>query len=185
MANGSTAANLKSLASLAAFLSGTQADPEQLKDVRSFFGYMRASNQGQSRLAWYETLFEMAPQAYLITDALGFIRDANATAVEKFGIDLESLVGLPLKFLLPDEEIVFTLFPEEETCPAAYVSKFQFEFQLAKKPHYYVRGSVTQAYDSQAKSMCFLWLLDLEFDTLEPLPFIRTSETASASMSQD
>ncbi|HZQ06737.1 MAG TPA: PAS domain-containing protein [Anaerolineae bacterium] len=171
----------KSLASLAGFLSGVQADPLQLEKVRSFFGYLRATSPSiQTRLAWYEILFELAPQAYLVTDHLGLIQNANATAMEMFGIDLDSMVGLPLGMLLPENEIVFNLFPEEEASPAARISTFELELALPNKPRFCLRGRVTQAYDSHSGKIFFLWLLDakrtaeqepaLQFEELRILP---------------
>jgi len=160
--------NGNSVASLAAFLSGIQADPIQLDQVRSFFGYLRAAPLSPNRLARYEKLFELAPQAYVVTDEKGMIQDANATAVEVFGIDLDALVGLELSALLPADKFVFRLFPEEETAPAARVSQVELELELEQKPRFYFQGSVAQTYDPQTNRLVFLWLFEHNRFTFEP-----------------
>lgn len=177
--------NGNSIASLATFLSGLQADPTQLNQVRSFFGYLRAGSRiSPSRLAWYETLFELAPQAYLVTDQNGIVRDANATAVEVFGIDRQSLIGLDLCMFLPNEQLTFRLFPEQETAPAARVSKVELELVPLNKSRFHLHGWVAQAYDPQASNMVFLWLFDSnqlggdEFrEELDAVPLVKRTDS--------
>lgn len=153
----------KSLESLAAFLSGVKADPAQLEEVRSFFSYLRASSDSKSRLAWYQILFEFAPQGYLITNREGVILDANATAVEMFGIDLQSLVNMPLGLLLPENELVFDLFSDDEPAAAAHVSTFHVNLPFEAKPQQFeIHGCVAQGFDPYSQTKVFLWLLKIE-----------------------
>jgi PAS domain S-box-containing protein len=44
----------------------------------------------------YRDLFEAAPEAYLVTDARGHVRDANRRAAALFNIDAEFFIGKPL-----------------------------------------------------------------------------------------
>ena len=47
----------------------------------------------------YQELFEFAPDGYLVTDALGVIREANRAASELLGIRAEFLRGKPLSLI--------------------------------------------------------------------------------------
>ena len=65
--------------------------------------------QGQSTLLAreyerYAAFFDYAPDAYLITDTGGNVRDANRAARELFLLDHDDLVGHPLSRLLPESE---------------------------------------------------------------------------------
>src|SRR5690606_21583456 len=44
----------------------------------------------------YADLFERAPDAYLVTDRFGVIRDANAAAVRLFCLEIRYLRGKPM-----------------------------------------------------------------------------------------
>jgi PAS domain S-box-containing protein len=44
----------------------------------------------------YQELFEYAPDAYLVTDAMGTIQEANHTASALLNVPIESLIGKPL-----------------------------------------------------------------------------------------
>ena len=51
----------------------------------------------------YRDLFDLAPDAYLVTDLLGVIREANHAATAQFNIETRLLVGKPLFVFLPQE----------------------------------------------------------------------------------
>ena len=51
----------------------------------------------------YRDLFDLAPDAYLVTDLQGVIREANRSACVQLNIDLHFLVGKPLVLFLPRE----------------------------------------------------------------------------------
>jgi PAS domain S-box-containing protein len=44
----------------------------------------------------YTEFFEYAPDAYLVTDAQGMVRDANRAAAELLGMPAQALIGKPL-----------------------------------------------------------------------------------------
>lgn len=48
----------------------------------------------------YADLFERAPDAYLVTDRFGVIRDANAAAVQLFALEIRYLRGKPISAFL-------------------------------------------------------------------------------------
>jgi PAS domain S-box-containing protein len=49
-----------------------------------------------------ENHFEISPDAILITDARGLIRDANPRALELFGYERGELIGMPIEKLIPE-----------------------------------------------------------------------------------
>jgi PAS domain S-box-containing protein len=58
----------------------------------------------------YQQLFESAPDAYLVTDQLGAIREANQAACRLFGIPLRRVLGKPFSvFIPPDHRRPFRL----------------------------------------------------------------------------
>src|ERR1035437_8953682 len=48
-----------------------------------------------------ETLFNLSPDAILVTDSKGIIRAANPRTAELFGYSLDELMGLPVESLVP------------------------------------------------------------------------------------
>ncbi len=52
----------------------------------------------------YQDLFELAPDGYLVTDALGTIREANRAATKLFNVSQQFLVGKPLLVFVTKEE---------------------------------------------------------------------------------
>ena len=54
----------------------------------------------------YAEFFDYAPDAYLVTDAGGNIREANCAATELFGCAREQLIGKPLGNLMVEEDRV-------------------------------------------------------------------------------
>jgi PAS domain S-box-containing protein len=52
----------------------------------------------------YQELFELAPDAYLVTDASGWILEANRAAVTLLGLTHEELIGSLVSSLVPAEE---------------------------------------------------------------------------------
>ena len=48
-----------------------------------------------------ENHFAISPDAILVTDATGVIREANPRAVEMFGYERGELIGMPVEMLVP------------------------------------------------------------------------------------
>jgi diguanylate cyclase (GGDEF)-like protein/PAS domain S-box-containing protein len=63
---------------------------------------VRAELEDQRRR--YEELFQFAPDAYLVTNPLGIVREANRAAAELLGIESRFVIGKPLAtFVDPDD----------------------------------------------------------------------------------
>lgn len=62
----------------------------------------------QGTLSYFKELFELAPAAYIVTDADLTIEDANTAAVKLLRKQLDQLIGKPLTmFVEPGERAVF------------------------------------------------------------------------------
>jgi PAS domain S-box-containing protein len=53
----------------------------------------------------YADLFERAPDAYLVTDRFGVVRDANAAAVQLFCLEMRFLRGKPISAFIDSAEV--------------------------------------------------------------------------------
>lgn len=53
----------------------------------------------------YADLFERAPDAYLVTDRFGVVRDANAAAVQLFCLEMRFLRGKPISAFIDPNEV--------------------------------------------------------------------------------
>jgi PAS domain S-box-containing protein len=52
----------------------------------------------------YADFFEYAPDAYIVTDAGGNVREVNQAAIELFGVNRQGIVGKPLGARIPESE---------------------------------------------------------------------------------
>lgn len=60
----------------------------------------------------YRSLFDAAGDAILVFDELGIVREANATATERFGSSPEGLLGAPLERVLGKHNAALLMQPE-------------------------------------------------------------------------
>ena len=75
---------------------------------------------------YYEDLFESAPDAYLVTDMDGVIREANQAAVGLLGLSRRFLTGKPFATFIPGEAQAFRrLLLEVPQSPEAVEREFQ------------------------------------------------------------
>ncbi len=75
---------------------------EELKRTNETLLDTRAEVEAERRR--YRDLFDLAPDAYLVTDLSGVVREANRAALDRFQIDSHFLVGKPLFVFLPAED---------------------------------------------------------------------------------
>ena len=78
----------------------TKADAERRELVREIAGLKETLGVERRRAA---ELFELVPEAYLITDELGIIRECNIAAAQLFGVMRRSLAGKSLASLMDPE----------------------------------------------------------------------------------
>src|SRR6476661_10252202 len=63
---------------------------------------VRAELEDQRRR--YEELFQLAPDAYLVTNPMGIVREANRAAAELIGVEPRFLLGKPLMSFVDSED---------------------------------------------------------------------------------
>ncbi|HEX7730329.1 MAG TPA: PAS domain-containing protein [Terracidiphilus sp.] len=60
-----------------------------------------AHEEAQQARSWLESVLESVPEAVIVTDALGFIRNTNQAAEHLFGWKIGELVGQPVEKKIP------------------------------------------------------------------------------------
>ena len=75
---------------------------EELRRTNEALLDSRAEVEAERRR--YRDLFDLAPDAYLVTDLQGVTREANRAALDLFHIDAHFLVGKPLFVFLPEPD---------------------------------------------------------------------------------
>ncbi len=86
---------------LTATLEELQATEEELRHQNQELASTRVSLEAERQR--YRDLFEFAPDAYLVTDAAGTIREANRTAAYLLGVEQRFLTGKPLAVFVVEE----------------------------------------------------------------------------------
>jgi len=77
---------------------------QELTECRQELTEQAAAQQAvEAERRQYQTLFDLAPDGYLVTNVAGVIHDANPTAIRLLGLPREYLVGTPLtSFIAPE-----------------------------------------------------------------------------------
>ncbi len=83
-----------------------------LEDLRAREAELRATNQGllgarqslEAERQRYQSLFDLAPDGYLVTDASGTIRSANRAAAKLLGTQPGLMVGYPIAHFIEPKE---------------------------------------------------------------------------------
>ncbi|HEX2228458.1 MAG TPA: sigma 54-interacting transcriptional regulator [Candidatus Binatia bacterium] len=101
----------------------------------------------------YRDIFELAPDAYFVTDRDGIIREANAAGAAILRVPKQSLLGQPLTAFV-DGEAAKELFAQIGTCPPGDPQRF--ELRLRRVDGRLI--AVTVAVTSDAKRGALLWL---------------------------
>jgi PAS domain S-box-containing protein len=93
---------VKVLGRLGAALEGLQQHAEDLRVQTEELLDNRKSLEAESQR--YQTLFEFAPDGYVVTDVRGVMREVNRAASALLGLGREMLLGKPLVLFVPPEE---------------------------------------------------------------------------------
>ncbi|HEX7240781.1 MAG TPA: PAS domain-containing protein [Longimicrobiaceae bacterium] len=92
----------QSLEELSSTLEELRVSEEELRAQTE--GMAASRGQLEAELQRYRDLFRLAPDPYLVTDADGVIREANAAASALLGVREEALPGKPLVVFVPEED---------------------------------------------------------------------------------
>src|SRR5918999_133694 len=80
-------------------LEAVQAEQDEL--VRRNAELAAARESVERERERYRKLFELAPDAYLVTDCAGTVLEANVAATVLVGVPIDGLVGKPLQSFVP------------------------------------------------------------------------------------
>ncbi|HEV2146987.1 MAG TPA: PAS domain-containing protein, partial [Longimicrobiaceae bacterium] len=92
----------ESLLHLASTLEELRVSEEELRAQADGLASSREGVEGELRR--YRELFEGAPDAYLVVDTHGVIREGNRAAGALLGLRAESLEGKPLAVFVPEDD---------------------------------------------------------------------------------
>lgn len=90
---------------LTTILAALAADHEELRQQNELL--IETNNALAAQRQRYQELFEFAPDAYLVTDALGVIQEANRAAARILNVSQQLLVGKPLVVFVQKERRLF------------------------------------------------------------------------------
>jgi PAS domain S-box-containing protein len=121
-------------------------------------------NESRKTLAYFQELFELAPAAYIVTDAHCVIQDANSAAGRLLRKPLVQLVGKPLEmFIEPGERAVF-----REMVSESLIARKQLVQPLSLQPapgeDVEVLYSAAVVHDGKGNVTALHWLLIEGFD---------------------
>jgi len=108
----------------------------------------------------YQDLFEFAPDAYLLTDANGAIREANQAAATLLRVGAELLVGMPLAtFVALEDRPRFRQEIVQFARAGDKLNNLQFELQPPKGPSVPVAVTIGADRDGRGHLRATRWLL--------------------------
>ena len=122
-----------------------------LEELQTLQEELNRSNEELS-IAWartkaeqqrYQELFDFAPDAYLITDRHGTIRDVNRTAATLLNVTREHLIGKPLATFIPVEKHRSYYHVLSEILRKGRMKDWQLELLPRKMPPAHVTAAVT------------------------------------------
>jgi PAS domain S-box-containing protein len=113
----------------------------------------------EAGLRRYQELFELAPDAYLVTDLLGIIREANQAAAELLVRSRKSLTGKPILVAIRQEDrhdvrMRMLRLPEEPG-----YQEMEFSVWITGKNHIPVAARIAVSRGSGGRPTGLYWLL--------------------------
>jgi PAS domain S-box-containing protein len=107
----------------------------------------------------YQELFDFAPEAYLVTDTRGVIREANDTAAALLKIRRDFLIGKPLKVFIAEEDSQTFLIRLSQLCQGEGAQEWELRVQPREGPGFPALISITPEHDVQRRVIGIRWLL--------------------------
>jgi PAS domain S-box-containing protein len=177
---------------LSAALEELQAAHEELQRANEVLQQQNAQLTIANRR--YEELFNFAPEAYVVTDVHGIIKEANDTAATFLKIRRDFLIGKPLKVFIREEVSRSFLTQLSQLRQGERVQEWEARVQPREGPGFPAVFSIAPAHDAQERLIGMRWLLrDISerkraeetlrraHDALEQRVRERTADLASAN----
>jgi PAS domain S-box-containing protein len=129
----------------------------------------------------YQDLFELAPDAYLVTDGAGIIEQANRTAAELLNVSQMRLVKKPLTIFIPASER--TSFRSKLNQLVAQEKLSEWELRLVPRYEKPIDAAITVSnlYQEENGSWRWLWLIRDITERKQAEANLRRMEVAEAS----
>jgi PAS domain S-box-containing protein len=107
----------------------------------------------------YQTLFESAPAALVVTDPTGIVREANQAAAELFGAPVRRTIGKPLAvFVHMDDRAAFRT-ALRQLPDVAWVTAWRFRLQARDGATVVVRAEVNPLSESERQAEELHWVI--------------------------
>ena len=114
---------------------------------------------GQADANYYYNLFQYAPEAYLVTDAQGIIREANQAAALLFGMHQDWLIGKSLAVFVAKEQRPALAEHMARLRREAVSSEITVPIKLRHGRSFPATAKVTTAPNDAGETATFYWLL--------------------------
>jgi two-component system, OmpR family, sensor histidine kinase VicK len=126
----------------------------------------------------YWELFEFAPDAYIVTDTLGVIQQANRFASGFLGVRTDFLIGKPLIVFVGKAER--TAFHKQLSQPEKLLQSrhWQIEIQPRRGEAFPAVIAVSGVYDTQKKIIGWRWLLRDIADTPQSMTIVNSVDSS-------
>src|SRR4051794_21317898 len=105
----------------------------------------------------YQDLFEHAPDAYLVTDAQGVIREANQRAVGLFNLRRRFLIGKPLVLFVVEEARPAFRSELHRLAMAPGVGRYEFRMGPRHEPAFDAEVTAVAAFADGGRSIAVRW----------------------------
>ncbi|WP_254568754.1 PAS domain-containing sensor histidine kinase [Oscillatoria sp. HE19RPO] len=107
----------------------------------------------------YQKLFEEAPEAYFVTNAVGVIEEANAAAEQLFNLRRPFLIEKPLAVFVGLEERSAFRSQLEQLITAGPLTEWEVQMLPRDRESFPAAISVSKVQDIQGNPMGFRWLI--------------------------
>jgi PAS domain S-box-containing protein len=105
----------------------------------------------------YRDLFDLAPDAYFVTDLTGMIREANRAAIVRFNIEPKFVVGKPLFVFLPKENLASFRAEVSRLRDEMGISEFDLQLKPRRLPPFDASLRVGVVRDALGRPAALRW----------------------------
>lgn len=122
------------------------------EELRAAQAFMESERQH------YQELFNFAPNAYLVTDASGNIREANRAAALLLNVSQERLVGQPIMQFAPEERRIFRN-QLNRLCEGSWLHEWEMKIVPHRGNPIDTHVTVAVVKDTSGKIVSLRWLV--------------------------
>ncbi|MEH1939075.1 MAG: PAS domain S-box protein [Nostoc sp.] len=149
-----TTAVMKTCEALRETLEELQVVEEELRQQNEELAIARETAQLEHRR--YQDLFDLAPDAYLVTDVVGIIKEANYVAAALLSVRQKYLVGKPfILFIAESDRQTFM----KQLASLQQVQDWEVDLQPRRGTAFPASIKMVAMYDSHGQQVGWRWLL--------------------------